>query len=197
MFPVCATTLITSTVVSYTLRNLLQMANLSQTDRAVIGSQPLDGCLNHLRDSLEKVDQSYKLNSTSDLASELSTLFRRVRNGDFNYQQYRPLSLLVIKKAPDLDIWDAVFDLIRSTSLITPPMSIPPSFDGTPIIYSSASMQGDEQTKRLLENSLFNEIKNCTYQNVRGFFTKYFKGKEWSKRSKDIYQALKDHHVDN
>lgn len=39
-----------------------------------------------------------------DLASELFNLVKRVRNGYFNYQQYRPLLRLVVKKAPDLDI---------------------------------------------------------------------------------------------
>jgi hypothetical protein len=57
-------------------------------------------------------------------------------------------------------------------------------------------MQGDEQMKRLLEISLFNEIKNYIYQNVGGFFAKYFEGKKWSKRSKEIYEAMKDHYVD-
>lgn len=33
-------------------------------------------------------------------------------------------------------------------------------------------------------------------RSVGGFFTTYFEGKEWSKRSKEIYQALKDRHVD-
>jgi hypothetical protein len=119
------------------------MANLSQDDRTVIAKHPLDDCLDPLRDSLRKAEQSYGPSSTSgngagdtrdqgpskavsrllyilqghdvaltlrsktgagDLASELSTLFRRVRNGDLNYQQYRLLSLLVINKASDLDI---------------------------------------------------------------------------------------------
>ena len=57
-------------------------------------------------------------------------------------------------------------------------------------------MQRDEQTKRLLELSLFNEIKDCTYRNVEGFFAKYFEGNKWSKRSKEIYEAMKDRHVD-
>jgi hypothetical protein len=131
-----------------------------------------------------------------DLASELSTLFRHVRNDDFDYERYRGLSRLVIMKASDVDVWNAVFDLTRFILWTTPPTSIPVSFHGTPVIYSSASMQGDEQTKRLLDISLFDEIKNCTYRNVEGFFTKYFEGKEWSKRSKEIYQAMKDRHVD-
>jgi len=55
-------------------------------------------------------------NRNGDLASDLYTLFRRVRNGNFNYQQYRALSRLVIKKASDFDTWNAVFNLIRSVS---------------------------------------------------------------------------------
>jgi hypothetical protein len=101
------------------------MANLSQDDRTVITKHPLDGCLEHLRDSLRKAEQSFEPSSTSDngagdtrdqgplkavsrllpillghevaftlrskignenLASELSTLFRRVQNNNFNYQ---------------------------------------------------------------------------------------------------------------
>jgi hypothetical protein len=32
---------------------------------------------------------------------------------------------------------------------------------------------------------------------VEGFFPKYFERKKWSKRSKEIYQAVKDQHVDD
>lgn len=39
-----------------------------------------------------------------DIASKLSTLFRRIRNSDFNYEYYRALLRLVIKQAPDIDI---------------------------------------------------------------------------------------------
>ncbi|ERF73796.1 hypothetical protein EPUS_05500 [Endocarpon pusillum Z07020] len=186
------------------------MANLSQDDRDIIKKHPLDDCLDHLRDSLRKAEQSYdgagdtpdqgrlkvvsrllytlqghdvaltlcSKTGAGDLASELSTLFRRVRNGDFNYQQYRALSLLIIKEASDFGVWNAVFDLIRFTSQIAPFICISSSFDGTPVIYSSASMQGDEQTKRLLDVPLFDEIKNYTYRNVGGFFAKYFEGKK-------------------
>lgn len=39
-----------------------------------------------------------------DVASELSALFRRVRNSNFNYEHYHSLSRLVVKKATDVDI---------------------------------------------------------------------------------------------
>ncbi|KAL8663078.1 MAG: hypothetical protein Q9168_008155, partial [Polycauliona sp. 1 TL-2023] len=49
---------------------------------------------------------------SENIASELSTLFRRVQNSNFDYEHYRALSRLVVKQASDVDIWNAVFDLI-------------------------------------------------------------------------------------
>ncbi|KAL8698069.1 MAG: hypothetical protein Q9201_006780 [Fulgogasparrea decipioides] len=125
-----------------------------------------------------------------NIASELSTLFRRVQNGNFNYEHYRALSRLVVKKAPDIDIWNAVLDLIITVSRTTPPTSIPPSFNGTPVTKSSSSFQGSEQTRKIIESAMFYEIKGCTYRNVGGFFEKYFEGRPWSRKSKAIYNAM-------
>ena len=116
------------------------------------------------------------------MASELSELFKRARNGDFNYLDYRGLSQLVIRKAPDIGIWNAVFHLITSISRLTPPATvppsaIPPSSDSTPITHSSASQQGGEQTREVVERRVFEEIRFCTYRDVEGFFKKYFEGK--------------------
>ena len=66
-----------------------------------------------------------------------------------------------------------------------------------PITHSSASQQGDEQTRRAVEIRIFEEIKDCTHQNVEGFFSKYFEGKDWTERTEEIYRAVRDRHVDN
>lgn len=119
------------------------MANLSQEDRNIIAEHPLDTSLDHLREPLRKIEQSYKGGSLSfdsaadgpelgpqkvismllytlqghevaldlksktgsrDIASKLSTLFRRVRNSNFNYEHYRALSRFIIKQASDIGI---------------------------------------------------------------------------------------------
>ena len=133
---------------------------------------------------------------SQDLASDLLALRRRIQKGDFDYEYYRPLSRLVIKNAPDVDIWTAVLDLINTLSHVTPPGTITPSYDGTPVTRSSASFQGSEQTRAILKDALFGEIQNCTYQGVEGFFEKYFKGKRWSEQANGIYNAIKERHVD-
>ncbi|KAL8847182.1 MAG: hypothetical protein Q9221_007767 [Calogaya cf. arnoldii] len=88
---------------------------------------------------------AYNLRSkteNSNIATALSKLFGFVQSGRFNYEYYRALSRLVVKQASDIDIWNAVFDLIITVSRTTPPTSVPVSFDGTPITSSSASQQG-------------------------------------------------------
>ncbi|KAK3177211.1 hypothetical protein OEA41_008540 [Lepraria neglecta] len=206
------------------------MDNLSLDDRAIIAKHPLANSLDHLHDSLRKVEQNYEPGSPShhdavdspdsgpqkeisrllytlqghevadnlrskigsgDIASELSMLFRRVRKSGFNYKHYRALSQLVIKQAPDVDIWNAVLNLIITVSQITPPTSLPPSYDGTPIKHSSASQQGSEQTRELVEARVFEEIRTCMYRNVGGFFSKYFEGKDWTEQTKEIYRTVK------
>jgi len=43
---------------------------------------------------------------------------------------------------------------------------------------------------------IFEEIKNSTYRNVGGFFSKYFEGKDWTERTKEIYRAVQDQYAD-
>ena len=213
------------------------MVNLLPDDLAIIAKHPLANSLDHLHDSLRKVEQNYEPDSlphhdavdspdlgpqkeisrllstllnhevaynlrskirSGVIASELySGLFGRVLSSDFNYEPYRALSQLVIEQAPDVDIWNAVLNLIITVARTTPPIriplsstSLPPSYDGTPISYSSASQQGSEQTRVLVEARVFDEIRTCTYRNVGGFFSKYFEGKDWTEQTKEIYRTV-------
>ena len=130
---------------------------------------------------------------SEDVASDLSALFRCVRNGNFNYEHYRALSRLVVKQASDVDIWDAVLELIITVFRTTPSTSNPVSFDDTSVTISSSSssFQDSEQTRQIIESAMFYEIKRCTYRDVDGFFEKYFEGRRWSCKSKTIYSAVK------
>ncbi|KAL1972797.1 hypothetical protein VTN31DRAFT_6339 [Thermomyces dupontii] len=135
--------------------------------------------------------------SRRDVASELSDLVRHVRNDDFSYQDYRPLVKLIIQRGSDYDIWSAVLDLIAKLSRVTPvATNLPPAFDNTPITHTSASLQGSEQTRALVEAKVFEEIRGCTYRNVSGYFEKYFEGRDWTDRSREVYESVKNRHVD-
>jgi len=178
---------------SYTLTSSLHgdATNDSQDDRRKAISRLLTALMG------AEVALVLRLKTSSrDVATELAFLFGRVRNGDFNYDHYRPLVKLVIKKESDFEIWSAVLDLVTTLSRVTPPASVPTAFDDTPLTHSSASQQGGEQTRELLKKRLFEEIRSCTYRSVGGFVQKYFEEKDWTPRALDIYQAVKDQHKD-
>ena len=133
--------------------------------------------------------------SDQNVASELATLFRRIQNRDFKYEYYRSLVRLVIDKKSDAEIWSAVLNLITTISRVSPPASIVPSFDDTPIRHSSASQQGREQTRQVVEARVFEEIRDCTYRGVSGFHAKYFEGNKWGEKADNVWRAAKDRHV--
>ncbi|KAL9124715.1 MAG: hypothetical protein Q9217_005981 [Psora testacea] len=188
------------------LSDTLQNAEQAYKAGSISSNEAVDGsdqgpqkAISRLLSTLMGREVAFNLRSKTgneNIASELSTLFRRVQNRNFNYEHYRAVSRLVIQKAADIDIWDAVFDLITTVSRTTPPTSIPVSFEGTPITHSSASQQGSEQTRRAVEERIFEEIKGCTFRNVEGFFSKYFEGKDWTEQTKEIYRAVQHRHVD-
>ncbi|QKX58161.1 uncharacterized protein TRUGW13939_05282 [Talaromyces rugulosus] len=130
--------------------------------------------------------------SSKNIASELSKLFTRVQDEDFHYDHYRPVIRLILKKASDVDIWKAVLNLITAVSRTTPPASVPLAFDGTPVRSTSSLQKGSEQTRRVVEGRIFEEIRDCTHKGVRGFFKKYFEGKYWSQRVEDGYRRVLD-----
>ncbi|EFY94336.1 hypothetical protein X797_012091 [Metarhizium robertsii] len=106
------------------------MAHLTQEERDIIDANPL-------RDSLSSILLASRTGREA-LVSNLTAIRLRVQKGNLKYKQFRPLSQLVIKQAPDINIWAAIVALIRSISHLTPPPSLPPSFK-TPITYLSAS----------------------------------------------------------
>ncbi|EXU95608.1 protein kinase [Metarhizium robertsii] len=130
------------------------------------------------------------------LLFDLTVVRSRIQKGDVEYRHFRALSQLVIRQAPDIDIWAAVVALIRAISHSTPPPSLPPSFE-TPITHSSASQQGLEQTRRKIEPRVFEEIRHCTHRAVGGFHEKYFEGHKWNRRAKRIWQSAKNRYSDS
>ncbi|EDN06067.1 predicted protein [Histoplasma mississippiense (nom. inval.)] len=138
-----------------------------------------------------------------DVASDLAQLFERLRKakGNFRYDDYHPLVHLGYSKGLPLnprmpepwnfDVWKAVFTLIDTLPRrTTPPASVPPSFDGTPVKSTSSSQKGSEQTLELVNPRIFEEIHGCTFRNVEGFFEKYFEEKNWSRKADAICRRV-------
>ncbi|EEH45957.2 uncharacterized protein PADG_02107 [Paracoccidioides brasiliensis Pb18] len=179
------------------------MAGLSQQDRNIIKNHPLAKLVDLLRGALqeaEKVyescliydgvdesldqlyrnvkskflsalqgeDAAYSLRSrmsNGTMVSDLAAYFvRRLQKaqGNFKYDDYRSLVCLV---TPDNEIY-------------------------TPVKFTSSSQKGSEQTRELVDLRIFEEIHDCTFQDVEGFFDKYFEEKDWSSNTDAICQHI-------
>ncbi|EDN02644.1 predicted protein [Histoplasma mississippiense (nom. inval.)] len=116
--------------------------------------------ISKLLSALQGEDAAYKLRSQiSDrkLVSDIAHLVERLQKAkeNFKYDDYQPLVHLVIQRPPtesqnteswNFDVWKVVFNLIDNIPRSTPPASVPPSFDGTPVKSTSSSQKGSEQT---------------------------------------------------
>lgn len=130
---------------------------------------------------------------------ELASIYARAQSDGYDLSPFSTLVNLVANAAEDVKIWKAVLQLISDLSRTTPPRSrsIPPSFYGTPFVRSSASFQDSNQTRSDLQQPLVTELSGSTFEDVTGFFSKYFEARAWTKKSEDIYSRLQNRNDGN
>ena len=124
-----------------------------------------------------------------DIAEKLFYLRREVRAGVIKLDQFRPLVRSVVDKSTDIDIWESVFNTVETFSALSPPSSIAPTFRGTPIKTSSSRL-ADSETRDIVAGELFEEIKNCTFRNVGGFWDKFFDSKSWREEQNAMLKGM-------
>ncbi|KAL7903039.1 serine/threonine-protein kinase Sgk2 [Trichoderma sp. SZMC 28014] len=108
-----------------------------------------------------------------------------------NLDIFRPLIRHVNSKSSDNAIWAAVYSLVENLDIDidTPPPSIAPTFQGTPIKTSSSRL-ADSETRDIVERELFEEIKNCTFRNVGGFWDTFFNLESWRTEQKEMFKGV-------
>ncbi|KAL7937847.1 serine/threonine-protein kinase Sgk2 [Trichoderma chlorosporum] len=132
-------------------------------------------------------------NYAGSVAARLLSIAQLLHGGGLTLEQFRPLMSSVVDNAPDVDIWDAVLNLIETLSPLTPPSSVVPTYRGTPV-KSSSSQLADSRTRDIFERGLFFEIKDCVYRNVQGFWDKFFDSSSWCKEKKQMLRDILEAH---
>ncbi|KAI3340362.1 serine/threonine-protein kinase Sgk2 [Ustulina deusta] len=193
---------------------------LSQQAKDVISELPLKDTLDHIRHRLCDSDianprqedvtnllsalvispTAFSLpfpDGNGNVAAKLFPIQQQVRGGLVKPDHFCALVRHVVSKSSDLDIWEAVFNIIDNLSALTPPpSSIAPTFQGTPV-RSSSSRLSDGETRDIVERELFFEIKDCTFRSVGGFCDKFFNTKNWQKGQKEMLEAVMAEHDGN
>ncbi|KAI1169293.1 serine/threonine-protein kinase Sgk2 [Nemania serpens] len=189
---------------------------LTEEHIKIISEHPLNDTLDHFRDKLcndandlRQEDIAYLLvalavspaafsipspDGSGNVAVKLFSIQQHVRGGVVKLDQFRPLVRYVVDNSPDAIIWAAVFSLINVLGPLTPPpSSIAPTFKGTPIKTSSSRL-ADGETRDIVERKLFEEIKECTFRNVGGFWDKFLNPENWCKKQKEMLKGVMTAH---
>ncbi|MCJ1360537.1 MAG: hypothetical protein MMC33_010545, partial [Icmadophila ericetorum] len=129
-------------------------------------------------------------NGHGTLLGDLSGYVTLVDSNNFDIKSAIPLVERAVNNASDVEIWNAVFDLVVRTSLkqATPPTAFEKAVFDTPLRSSSASQRGIEQTHDEVDQRILGELTGRVYYDVGGFCERYFEGKVWTNNARDIYE---------
>ncbi|KAI1655018.1 hypothetical protein F4813DRAFT_392009 [Daldinia decipiens] len=139
-----------------------------------------------------------QINLNTPLILDLLNLASQVVLSGFDTKLAIPLIELVIKNAPDIEIWNAVFELVSQTrpKATTPPIALENAFLDTPFRPSSASQSGIKQTRHEVDQRILEELTRRVYDDVKGFFERYFEGKTWTNKAGEIYNESISQYID-
>ncbi|KAI1820770.1 serine/threonine-protein kinase Sgk2 [Xylaria intraflava] len=190
---------------------------LSQEAKDIIAELPLKDTLEHARQKLRDSDATdprqehvagllsalvgspaaFSLpfpDGSGNVAAKLFSIQQHVRGGLVKLDHFCSLVHHVASKSPDIDIWEAVFNIIDNLSVLAPPPpSIALTFKGTPV-KSSSNRLADSETREIVEQEIFVEIKDCTFRGVGGFADKFFNTKTWRKEQKEMLEGVMTEH---
>ena len=131
---------------------------------------------------MQSLPAAYALQSRNNdgrLFADIFSFIPKIISDEVPVQSTIQLLTQVIKHAPDTVIWNAVFALVAKPA--TPPTnSLRKIEPDTPLRSTASSKQGSEQDHADMDDRLLREIDLCLYENVKGFYEKYFEGKSWS-----------------
>ncbi|CAD6504713.1 BgTH12-00218 [Blumeria graminis f. sp. triticale] len=146
------------------------------------------------------------------LDGQLISLYSCLRAEKIRAKFFDPLTQAINNYCSDTEIWKTVFQLISdySWSKEIPSKMILHSFYGSPFIPPSAKsmpeIDSDDSNRdflydiddsdkwKVLKRLMKPELSETTFENVGGFWKKYFEDKEWVERCTLVFNALNQTH---
>lgn len=189
---------------------------LTRQQNSIISEYPFNGTLEPFRDKLynpngeDKIRRGHIADLLVALVSSPAASYFFVPGGSRNVSVVESLLALrlyiyeieidlnpfdslvhhVVDESSDNVIWAAVFSLIDAFHSRTPLRSrIYPTFNGTPIKTSSSRL-ADSETREIVEGELFEEMKDCVFRGVGGFWDKFFNPQNWRQEQKAMLNEI-------
>ncbi|SZF02652.1 unnamed protein product [Blumeria hordei] len=102
-----------------------------------------------------------------------------------------PLVSSILSNAADAEIWAHLTDLVDKVEPITPQQYDASSshHPNSHHIYTTAQLQGADETMEILKDALRKELTGSVFEDVEGFYAKFFEKPLWASKCKKISES--------
>ena len=112
--------------------------------------------------------------SSSPLGDLLLRRLPHITSGSVDVEATALLLERVIERAPDHDIWCAVYGLVPPTTPPRTPRITASTVPNTPHFFGSGADHNTEEGRKYMDSVIENEMKDHIYLDIPGFFAAFF-----------------------
>ncbi|VCU39140.1 Bgt-51247 [Blumeria graminis f. sp. tritici] len=123
-----------------------------------------------------------------DMDIRLTSIAQRLTLRSIQLTSFIPLINSIISNATDIEIWDEVTELVDTHEpMQSPETNVPSARQGDARHRRcTAPYEGADQIMDTLKGALRTELAGTIFENVGGFYAKYFEGTTWAGQCKEI-----------
>jgi hypothetical protein len=110
-------------------------------------------------------------NGRGILLGDLSRFISLVVPNNFDIKSVIPLLNKVVDKAPDAEIWDAVYSLVAELTPLPRPLPYP---NRTPISFNTGSLANTSEYRKHFDSALKDELDSSLHIDIPNFFDTFF-----------------------
>ncbi|VCU41209.1 Bgt-50512 [Blumeria graminis f. sp. tritici] len=141
--------------------------------------------------------QSYALRKAvpstieKNMSGRLLSILNRLESKAINTSYFLPLVTSILFNSADIEIWGHLTDLVDNLEPITPLQHDASSshHPDAQHIYTTAQLKGADETMDILKDALRKELTGTVFEDVTGFYEKFFEKPLWSSKCQKISES--------
>ncbi|CCU77117.1 serine/threonine-protein kinase Sgk2, partial [Blumeria hordei DH14] len=154
---------------------------------------PISDLLENLFTSFYAYAQEYLVPSTTDknMSGRIFNIYKRIKSKAITISFFLPLVSSILSNAADAEIWAHLAYLVDKEEPITPQQYDASSshHPNSHHIYTTAPLQGADETMEILKDALRKELTGSVFEDVEGFYAKFFEKPLWAIKCKKISES--------
>ncbi|CAD6499019.1 BgTH12-04673, partial [Blumeria graminis f. sp. triticale] len=148
--------------------------------------EPLENLLTSLTFCAQNNAVPSSINEDMDI--RLTSIAKRLALQSIQLTSFIPLIKSIISNATDIEVWDEVTELVDTHEpMQSPETNVPSAKQGDARRRRcTATYEGADQIMDTLKGALRTELAGTIFENVGGFYAKYFEGTTWAGQCREI-----------